>query len=73
MAVVVLLIPVNYWLAKRIEKASRTMMTCKDLRVKRIGEMLRGIKQVKAAAWEPCFIASVSLSCILCYPKLQLA
>ena len=58
-AVVVLLIPVNYFLAKRIESASQTMMSCKDSRIKRTSEMLRGIKQIKAAAWEPCFIASV--------------
>lgn len=59
-AIVVLLIPVNYLLAKKIEAASEAMMTSKDLRVKRVGEMLKGMKQIKAAAWEPCFIASVS-------------
>ena len=60
-AVVVLLIPLNKWLASRIEAASTTMMACKDSRIKRMGELLRGIRQIKAAAWEPAFIAKVQL------------
>ncbi len=59
LAVVLLLVPINKWLAKRIEAATNTKMTFKDLRVKRTGELLRGIHQIKAAAWEPAFMAHV--------------
>ena len=58
-AVVLLLIPVNRWLAGRIEGASTAMMAFKDFRVKRMGELLRGIRAVKAAAWERGFVARV--------------
>ena len=66
-AVVVLLIPINRWLAGRIEAASGSMMACKDVRIKRTAELLRGIRQIKAATWEPSFIARVffSLSLLL--------
>lgn len=59
LAVVLALIPVNRWLAMRIEAASTEMMGCKDVRVRRTGELLRGIRQIKAAAWEPAFLARV--------------
>lgn len=56
------------WLALRIERASTDMMAAKDARVKRTGELLQGIRAIKAAAWEPAFIARVrcSLSCLPC-------
>lgn len=56
---VLLLIPINRALAGRIEAASSAMMSCKDARVRRTGELLRGIRQVKAAAWERCFVGKV--------------
>ena len=59
LGVVLLLVPINKWLAKRIEAATAAKMACKDARVKRTGELLRGIHQVKAAAWEPAFLAHV--------------
>ncbi|BDA43676.1 probable multidrug resistance-associated protein 7 [Coccomyxa sp. Obi] len=59
LAVVLALIPVNRWLATRIEAASAEMMECKDVRVRRTGELLRGIRQIKAAALEPAFLARV--------------
>lgn len=59
LAVVLALIPVNRWLSKRIEAASAEMMGCKDARIRRTGELLRGIRQIKAAAWEPAFLARV--------------
>ena len=59
LAVALLLVPINKWLAKRIEAATNAKMTFKDLRVKRTGELLRGIHQIKAAAWEPAFMAHV--------------
>ncbi len=62
LGVVLLLVPINKWLAKRIEAATNAKMAFKDLRVKRMGELLRGIHQIKASAWEPAFIAHVSAS-----------
>jgi ATP-binding cassette subfamily C (CFTR/MRP) protein 10 len=61
LAVVLVLIPVNRWLAVRIEAASGTMMECKDARIRRTDELLQGIRQIKAACWEPAFLARVSL------------
>lgn len=60
-AVVLLLIPLNKWLANRIEAASTIMMACKDARIKRMAELLTGIRQIKAAAWEPAFVAKARM------------
>ncbi|KAL0053237.1 hypothetical protein WJX82_002974 [Trebouxia sp. C0006] len=60
LAVVVLLIPVNRWLAIKIEAASERMMAHKDARLQLMGELLRGIHQVKLSAWEPRFITKVN-------------
>ena len=62
LAVVVLLIPVNRWLATKIEGASERMMAHKDARLQVMGELLRGIHQVKLSAWEPRFIRKVTPS-----------
>ena len=59
LAVVALLIPVNRWLAVKIERASVRMMAHKDARLQVMAELLRGIYQVKLAAWEPRFIRKV--------------
>lgn len=59
LAVVALLIPVNRWLAVKIERASVRMMAHKDARLQVMGELLRGIHQVKLSAWEPRFIRKV--------------
>ena len=63
LAVVILLIPVNRWLAGKIEGASERMMAHKDARLQIMGELLKGIHQVKLSAWEPRFIRKVSLQC----------
>ena len=60
---VLLLIPINRALAGRIEAASVTMMAHKDARMRRTGELLRGIRQIKAAAWERCFVSRVGPPC----------
>lgn len=57
--VVLLLIPLNRWLATKIEAASTAMMGCKDARIKRMAELLRGVRQIKAAGWEPTFVRRV--------------
>jgi len=66
LAVVVLLIPVNRWLATKIEAASERMMAHKDARLQLMGELLRGIHQVKLSAWEPRFITKVIGYCPAC-------
>lgn len=58
---VVALIPVNRWLAQRIERASGSMMRHKDARVRAVSDLLRGMRQVKMAAWEACFVAKVRI------------
>ncbi|KAK9791817.1 hypothetical protein WJX73_008914 [Symbiochloris irregularis] len=59
LVVVLLLIPANRWLAKRIEAASVGMMAHKDLRIKATAELLRGIRQIKASAWEAPFLSQI--------------
>eukprot|EP00884_Botryococcus_braunii_P005633 jgi/Botrbrau1/15070/Bobra.0286s0003.1 len=59
LAVVLLLIPVNRWLAQRIQRASVGMMAHKDARVRVLGELLRGMYQIKLAVWESRFVAEV--------------
>lgn len=61
LAVVLLLIPLNRWLALKIQASSAALMASKDLRLKRMGELLTGIRQIKTAAWEPAFAKRVRL------------
>ncbi|XP_078352062.1 ATP-binding cassette sub-family C member 10-like isoform X2 [Oculina patagonica] len=51
----ILLIPVNRWLAEKIQKLSKEMMTQKDKRVKVMNEILQGIRVIKFYAWEKNF------------------
>jgi ATP-binding cassette, subfamily C (CFTR/MRP), member 10 len=60
LAVVLLLFPVNRWIALRIQSASIEMMACKDNRIRVLGELLRGMQQIKISAWEACFVERVS-------------
>ena len=62
LAVVIALIPLNRWLAGVIQRASQRMMTAKDERIRLIGEILCGIRQIKLAVWEPIFLGKVILS-----------
>ncbi|EDO46846.1 predicted protein, partial [Nematostella vectensis] len=50
-----LLIPLNRWLAIKIQKYSTEMMTQKDSRVKIMNEILYGIRVIKFYAWENNF------------------
>ena len=58
-SVIVLLIPANRWLAVKIQKANDRMMLHKDARVKRMGDLLHGIRHIKTAAWEQVFAERV--------------
>ena len=57
LAVVLLLIPLNRALAGAIQAASGRMMAAKDERVGVMVEVLAGVRQIKAAAWEGAFAA----------------
>ncbi|PSC76164.1 ABC transporter C family member 13 isoform X1 isoform A [Micractinium conductrix] len=59
LGLVLLLIPINRVLAGRIQAASIKMMAAKDRRVRVMLEVLRGIRAIKAAAWERLFAARV--------------
>ena len=52
--------PMQGWVGKVIQKASKAYITQSDFRVKFIGEMLRGIKVTKMYAWEKALMEQVS-------------
>ncbi|ODQ81978.1 hypothetical protein BABINDRAFT_170555 [Babjeviella inositovora NRRL Y-12698] len=51
-AVLVLLVPVNVLIARKMEKLYGVQMKTKDLRTKAINELLTSIKSIKLYAWE---------------------
>ncbi|XP_057825504.2 ABC transporter C family member 13 isoform X1 [Cryptomeria japonica] len=55
LAVIVLLIPVNRWIAGKISTANQLMMKQKDERVRKAGELLIYIRILKMYAWEHFF------------------
>lgn len=59
--VCVSLIPINRWLAQRIQAASQEMMGYKDARVRVMGECLKGMRGIKMMAWETVFVDKVWL------------
>ncbi|XP_065206730.1 multidrug resistance-associated protein 1-like isoform X3 [Planococcus citri] len=55
LAVMIILIPVNGWVASKIKSLQFKQMKNKDSRVKLMNEILSGIKVLKLYAWEPSF------------------
>lgn len=55
LAVMIVLIPVNGVIAAVTRKLHMKMMKQKDVRVKKMNELLQGIKILKLYAWEPSF------------------
>uniref|UniRef100_A0A069DZT4 ABC-type glutathione-S-conjugate transporter n=1 Tax=Panstrongylus megistus TaxID=65343 RepID=A0A069DZT4_9HEMI len=55
LAVMIILIPVNGFIANQIKKLQIKQMKNKDERVKMMNEILSGIKVLKLYAWEPSF------------------
>ncbi|XP_030383704.1 multidrug resistance-associated protein 1 isoform X7 [Scaptodrosophila lebanonensis] len=55
LAVMIILIPVNGFIANRIKTYQIRQMKYKDERVKLMNEVLSGIKVLKLYAWEPSF------------------
>jgi ABC-type bacteriocin/lantibiotic exporter with double-glycine peptidase domain len=52
----VLMIPINSFVATQMKKYQIAQMTNKDKRVKLMDEVLNGIKVLKLYAWEPSFL-----------------
>jgi len=59
LGVMILLIPVNGFMANATKKLQVKQMKNKDKRVKMMNEILSGIKVLKLYAWEPSFQANV--------------
>lgn len=57
----ILLVPLNMYLAKFIQKKQRTQMKLKDERIKATNEILSGIKILKLYGWEEAFIERVNI------------
>lgn len=55
LAVMIILIPVNGYIANRVKVLQIRQMKNKDERVKLMNEILSGIKVLKLYAWEPSF------------------
>ena len=60
LGLVILIIPINKFLANGIQKVSIKMMDAKDRRIAVISELLRGIKAIKAAGWETIFASKIN-------------
>ncbi|KAJ8755380.1 hypothetical protein K2173_019178 [Erythroxylum novogranatense] len=55
LAITILLIPVNKWISGLIAGATEKMMTQKDERIRRSGEILTHIRTIKMYSWEQLF------------------
>ncbi|KAH9715829.1 multidrug resistance-associated protein 11 [Citrus sinensis] len=55
LAITILLIPVNKWIANLIANATEKMMKQKDERIRRTGEILTHVRTLKMYGWEQIF------------------
>nr|ABS83557.1 ABCC/MRP-like protein [Mytilus californianus] len=53
--IVLLLVPVNFVLMRKSKQLQLESMDLKDARIKKMNEVLNGIKVLKMYAWEECF------------------
>ncbi|CAL4099766.1 unnamed protein product, partial [Meganyctiphanes norvegica] len=60
LAVMVVLIPVNGFIANKVKTLQIKQMKNKDQRVKLMNEILNGIKVLKLYAWEPSFESNIT-------------
>ncbi|XP_024116451.1 multidrug resistance-associated protein 7 [Oryzias melastigma] len=60
LCVVLVLVPLNKYLASRILRSNELMLKCKDNRVKLMTEVLFGIRVIKFYNWEPHFTQKVA-------------
>ena len=58
-AIAVIMIPLNKYVADKIGAMSTKMMTAKDERVKLMSEVLHGVRSIKFCAWEEYFLGRV--------------
>lgn len=54
-AVMIILVPINSFIANKVQALQKKQMKNKDNRVKLMNEILSGIKVLKLYAWEPSF------------------
>lgn len=59
LVVLVIMVPINMYIALRIAVVTKEMMHFKDERVRCVTEVLRGMRVVKLLAWEGFFLARV--------------
>lgn len=53
------LIPINRYVANKIQSYSEGLMSAKDARISLVTEALAGAKQIKLLAWENVFIEKI--------------
>ena len=58
-ALIILVLPLNYWIIIKLRDYQVTQMKYKDKRIKLISEILGGIKVIKLYGWECSFIDQV--------------
>ena len=63
-AIAVVMIPLNKYVADKIGAMSTKMMSAKDERVKLMSEVLHGVRSIKFFAWEEYFLGRVGRDCI---------
>ncbi|KAJ4205036.1 hypothetical protein NW759_014700 [Fusarium solani] len=61
LCLVMAITPLNFWLSKRLGRSQTAMMNHRDQRVAVLGEVLRGIRQVKLRAHENWWEARISI------------
>uniref|UniRef100_A0A667HEG7 ATP binding cassette subfamily C member 8 n=1 Tax=Lynx canadensis TaxID=61383 RepID=A0A667HEG7_LYNCA len=61
-AVIILLAPVQYFVATKLSQAQRSTLEYSNERLKQTNEMLRGIKLLKLYAWENIFCTRVEMT-----------
>nr|XP_058924671.1 ATP-binding cassette sub-family C member 8 isoform X5 [Kogia breviceps] len=61
-AVIILLAPVQYFVATKLSQAQRSTLEYSNERLKQTNEMLRGIKLLKLYAWENVFRTRVEMT-----------
>ncbi|KAM9320370.1 multidrug resistance-associated protein 1-like [Gastrophryne carolinensis] len=54
-AVLILVIPLNAYIAAKVKQLKKSHLKSKDLRIKLLNEILHGIKILKLYAWEPSY------------------
>ncbi|KAL0096556.1 multi drug resistance-associated protein MRP [Phycomyces blakesleeanus] len=59
-AILILAIPLNTFLAKKMRSLQKSQMANKDARVKLMNEILNGIRVIKLYAWETPFLEKIS-------------